>query len=109
MKSTYTEAHLIGRWQTPDPDNGYKATITITFTPDYVLHYVFENQYSKSEIQNTWAYSRNILTEYSEYGTWQGAIQWLTDDYFVLTIIENGEPTYKGRKRYYERLPEPKK
>lgn len=109
MKRTYTAEDLIGTWQTPDPDNGYKATITITFCIDQVLHYVFENRYGKTELKNKWEYQKNVLTEYSSHGKLTGSLQWLTDNYFVLTIIDNGDISYRGIKRYYERLPEPKK
>jgi hypothetical protein len=105
MKKNYEENDLIGTWKSPDPTNGYQAHVTISFAEDHILHYVFEHGSLSSTAQTTWVYDRNILTETTRYGTiCRGALQWMSDDYFILTILENGSEEYKGIKRHYHRV-----
>ncbi len=105
MKKKHTEIDLIGTWQAPDAMTGYKAFIVITFQENHTLDYIFQSTQGSETIQTIWQYERGILTEQNQYGgTSQGSLQWMSDDYFILTILENGSPAYKGAKRLYRRM-----
>ena len=52
----------------------------------------------------TWEYSNNVLTTWTEDRKFegQGTIKWISNDEFILTIVDNGDPYYEGvQRRYY--------
>ena len=106
MKKNYTEEDLIGTWKCADTLSGYQSSLVIAFNTSHELRYWFyQNQILTYEVTNTWQYSRNILTEQNDSGeTLKGELQWMSNDYFILTILENGSPESKGVKRHYKRV-----
>ena len=79
--------------------------ITLHLRPDGTSTYYFRGQLGQKQVDGTWRYSNNVLyEEFGDGGRGQGALDWLTDNQFELTIIDNGIPGYSGLKRDYHRL-----
>jgi len=107
MKTHYNRASLLeGKWVSPDPTQGYKGFVTIRFDTNGILYYVFEQDGTLSELETNWQYENGVIVEERHGQVSRGSLQWMNDDYFILTILENGAPAYKGVQRHYRRIRE---
>jgi hypothetical protein len=105
MEKEYTEVDLIGTWRCADNTHNSRVLVTITFRTDHVIEYVFRYENGEeSTLENTWQYKNGILSEKSHGLPISGSFEWVDDDYFIITIIDNGSPAYKGVQRHYRRI-----
>ncbi len=80
--------------------------ITVTFMSDGNTRYLFKTANGRTATDTaTWQYSDDTLFErFSSGASGKGAIKWIDDDNFEITIIDNGVPAYNGIKRTYHRV-----
>lgn len=93
---------LIGVWQTTESS----SIITFYVRPNGTTTYFFQSYTGQTNrLDGTWRIDKDILYETTPNGfSAKGYIKWLNDNEFVVTIIDNGNPADKGRKRLYRRL-----
>ena len=101
-----SSAAMVGTWQTNVYENGQNTQITVTFMADGNTRYLFKNANGRTAKDTaTWQYSDGTLFErFSSGASGKGAIKWIDDDKFEITIIDNGVPAYTGMKRTYHRI-----
>ena len=81
------------------------TVIRVTFRANGTTHYLFRFSGTTSTYNGTWRYSDETLSEGLPNGTSaRSSIRWIDQDTFELTIIDNGIPSYIGRKRLYRRV-----
>ena len=96
---------LVGTWRANVVEQGVPLEITLHLRPDGTSTYHFRSQLGQTQVDGTWRYSNNVLyEEFGNGGRGQAALDWITDNQFELTIIDNGIPAYSGLKRIYHRL-----
>lgn len=96
---------LVGTWQTIETVNGRQVTITFHLRPDGSSTYIFTLDGIAERQNGSWQFNNGILFEtFSNGASGRGSINWINNDRFVLTIIDNGIPAYTGVKRVYKRL-----
>jgi hypothetical protein len=105
MAVAQTSKDLVGNWVAEVDEFGYECTIYFTMYADNSLEYSFVSDYGISTGEGGWTYEDGILYETWDHGR-QGfcKIKWVNRDYFVLTILNNGDARYAGVKRHYHRL-----
>ena len=97
--------NLVGTWRANAVEQGVAMEITLNLRPDGTSTYYFRSQLGQTQVDGTWRYSNNVLyEEFGNGGRGQAALDWITDNQFELTIIDNGIPAYSGLKRIYHRL-----
>jgi hypothetical protein len=97
--------NLVGTWRANVVEQGVPMEITLHLRPDGTSTYYFRSQLGQTQVDGTWRYSNNVLyEEFGNGGQGQGALDWITENQFELTIIDNGIPAYSGLKRIYHRL-----
>jgi hypothetical protein len=97
--------NLVGTWRANVVEQGVPMEITWHVRPDGTDTYYFRSQLGQTQVDGTWRYSNNVLfEEYRNGGRGRGALRWITDNQFELSIIDNGIPAYSGLKRIYQRL-----
>ena len=100
-----TAQALVGTWRTNVYENGRHVEITVTFLSTGNTHYVFKERGQTTTDTATWEYSDATLFEHFSHGaSGKGAIKWIDDNNFEITIIDNGVPAYNGLKRQYHRI-----
>ena len=100
-----TATALVGTWRTNVSENGQSTEITVTFMSDGNTRYLFKTRGRTAADSATWQYSDGTLFErFSSGASGKGAIRWIDDDRFEITIIDNGVPAYNGLKRTYQRV-----
>ncbi|HSP62114.1 MAG TPA: lipocalin family protein [Pyrinomonadaceae bacterium] len=106
VTETSPSAKLVGVWRTSVSELGTNEEITYTFFADGTSRAVFENTKGRTARDHgTWQYSDGILYEkFSNGASGNGSIEWIDNDTFVITIIDNGVPAYNGLKRRYRRV-----
>ncbi|MEZ4952599.1 MAG: hypothetical protein R2825_03350 [Saprospiraceae bacterium] len=51
-----------------------------------------------------WTFSKKVFTFVDGYGsTFKGEVEWINENYFILTIIDNGSIFERGMKRHFKR------
>lgn len=97
---------LVGVWRANVNELGATTTITYTFSSDGSSKAAFtDSQGETATDYGTWRYSDGILYEkFSDGASGKGSIEWIDDDTFEITIIDNGIPAYTGLKRRYSRV-----
>jgi len=98
---------LVGDWRTNVEELGVNTEITYTFLADGSSKMVFRTTGKRQPGTDygTWQYSEGILYErFSNGVSGKGKIEWIDDDTFEITIVDNGVPAYNGLKRRYHRL-----
>lgn len=104
---TIESRQMVGVWRTTVYEDNQTTEITYTFTPDgrSTMRFRYGDGTTASD-SGTWQYSDGILFErFSNGASGKGAIRWIDDDHFEITIIDNGVPAYSGLKRVYRRVP----
>ena len=96
---------FVGTWETDVNEQGVKTHITYTFNADGTSRAAFKTSRGQTGKDNgTWQFSDDTLFErFSNGASGKGAIRWIDDDTFEITIIDNGTPAYSGLKRIYHR------
>ncbi len=97
---------LVGVWRANLSAGGKRIEITYTFNADGTSKFVArDRQGRRATGQGTWQYSEGTL--YQTFGngaTGKGSIEWIDEDTFEVTIIDNGVPAESGQKRRYHRV-----
>jgi len=100
-----TAQALVGTWRTNVYENGRHMEITVTFLATGNTRYAFKERGQTTTDTATWEYSDATLFEHFSHGaSGKGAIRWIDDNNFEITIIDNGVPAYNGLKRQYHRI-----
>lgn len=104
--STPSAQNLVGVWRTNVYENGQTTEITYEFMADGTSKMEFKNDHGANGTDSgTWQYSDGTLFErFSNGSSGKGAIRWISNDEFEITIIDNGVPAYNGLKRRYRRV-----
>jgi len=98
---------LVGVWRTNVEELGVNTEITYTFLADGSSKMVFKTTGKRQPETDsgTWQYSEGVLYErFSNGVSGKGKIEWIDDDTFEITIVDNGVPAYNGLKRRYHRI-----
>lgn len=97
---------LVGVWRTNVSELGENTEITYTFLADGSSKMAFKGAKGPAETDyGTWQYSEGVLYEtFSNGASGKATIEWIDDNTFELTIIDNGIPAYNGLKRRYRRI-----
>jgi hypothetical protein len=97
---------LVGVWRSNVTELGSETEITYTFVADGTSKAAFRNKRGPIGTDHgTWQYSDGVLYEKFPNGvSGKGAIEWIDNDTFEITIIDNGVPAYNGIKRRYRRI-----
>ena len=97
---------LVGVWRANLSAGGKSIEITYTFKADGTSKFIArDRQGRRATGQGTWQYSEGTL--YQTFGngaSGKGSIEWIDDDTFEVTIIDNGVPAESGQKRRYHRV-----
>jgi hypothetical protein len=98
---------LVGTWRANLSAGGRPVELTYTFNADGTCKFVAKDRQGRRATgQGTWQYSNGMLYQtFANGASGKGSIQWLDDDTFEVTIIDNGVPADSGQKRRYHRLP----
>jgi hypothetical protein len=97
---------LVGVWQADAVELGIPIRIIWHIKADGSSQYQFTNPNGVFSNFGTWRYTNNIIYEtYPDGSSAKGSIEWISNDHFVLTILDNGVPAYSGLKRNYFRVP----
>ncbi|MGH9751409.1 MAG: hypothetical protein ACREA2_01375 [Blastocatellia bacterium] len=95
----------MGTWQTVETMNGLQVTITVHARPDGSMTQLFAGPGGTEQQDCSWRFSDGVLfVRYGDGASGKGSIDWIDNNQFVLTIIDNGVPAYTGVKRRYRRL-----
>jgi len=103
------DSPLIGVWSSVL--NGYDPPVRVTWcvSADGTSAYFFRNANATQFTEGTWTLSKKVLSEkYSDGQTGEGKINWLSDNQFELTILDNGNTSDKGNVRVYSRITDKK-
>lgn len=97
-------AKFVGTWQADEIEFGTPIRITWQMQAHGISCYQFLTPQGASALSGTWQYSHGVIFEsYSNGASGRGAVRWIDDNHFVLTILDNGVPAYVGVKRNYHR------
>lgn len=97
---------LVGAWRANVSEAGNNIEINYTFGADGTTDIFLRDAQGRTvRDHGTWQYSNGVLYErFSNGRGGQGSIKWLDRNTFELTIIDNGNPAYRGLKRRYHRI-----
>ncbi len=98
---------LVGAWRAKVSELGDTYEVTFTAHTDGTYQYSARNAQGQTTTEDSgmWQYSEGILYQrFSNGASGKGSIEWIDDDTFELTIIDNGIPAYSGIKRRYHRV-----
>ena len=96
---------LIGSWRANVVfGNGMQTGITWQLRADGTAYYQFVSNRGGSQSSTTWQYSDGVIYEWYGNGTaGKGAIRWIDNNHFELTILDNAIPAVIGQKLHYYR------
>jgi len=97
---------LVGRWRANVSAGGGSVEVTYTFNADGTSKFLARDRHGRRGTgQGTWQYSEGLLYQtFANGASGKGSIEWIDDDTFEVTIIDNGVPAESGQKRRYHRL-----
>lgn len=97
---------LVGSWRANVTEQGGKYELTVTFNSDGTYKFVSKDaQKRRFNESGTWQYTDGILYQvFANGASGKGSIEWIDNNTFELTIIDNGVPAYNGIKRRYRRI-----
>ncbi len=97
---------LVGVWRANISAEGGSIQVTYTFNADGTSKFVARDRRGRRATgQGTWQYSEGMLYQtFANGANGKGSVEWLDDDTFEVTIIDNGVPADSGQKRRYHRL-----
>ncbi|MDF5726233.1 MAG: hypothetical protein PUP91_38500 [Rhizonema sp. PD37] len=96
---------LIGTWKATIFEYGQRVEILWVIKPNGISYISFKQPNGNIFTKTTkWYYSGNIITEIATDGEIaKGSIEFINSNYFVTTILTNGDPGSAGFKRHYYR------
>ena len=95
---------LVGYWKASVNQTGTPTNIFWNIKTDGTTAYVFQTSKGSGKASSTWNYSNGTWYEGLSSGiTAKASIQWISEDEFVLAIIDNGNPQSTGLKRRFIR------
>lgn len=110
QKKQLSEEDFYGTWTAKiDDEKGFTFDIKYTFTSDKRGYTDFI--YRDTTIKNVvyWRFDGKFLYETviidDEDQEIYGKIQWVSDDHFILKIVDNKNQAYTGVKRHFYRVP----
>jgi hypothetical protein len=98
---------LVGAWRAKVSELGDQYEVTFTAHTDGTYQYSAKNAQGQTTAEDSglWQYSEGILYQrFSNGASGKGSVEWIDDDTFELTILDNGVPAYSGLKRRYHRV-----
>lgn len=97
---------LVGAWRSNVTEQGGKYELTVTFNSDGTYKFVSKNAQRRAFTEKgTWQYTDGILHQTFPNGaSGKGSVEWINNDTFELTILDNGVPDYSGVKRRWRRI-----
>jgi hypothetical protein len=100
-----TAQQLVGVWRGKVSELGETIEVTFTAYADGTYKFFARNRRGQTSKQyGTWQYTNGILYQtFSNGASGKGSVDWIDNDTFELTIIDNGVPAYNGIKRRYHR------
>ena len=98
-------ASLVGTWQADIVEDGTSTRMTLHLRPDGTCTYLVQDSGGYITVNGYWRYFGNSIFEALDGGGHgQGTIEWINNNEFKITIIDNGNPAASGRVRRYHRL-----
>jgi predicted Ser/Thr protein kinase len=97
-------SRLIGKWQSYVMENGIRTRIIWQVNRDGTTNYLFSNSQGSIPATCRWRFAKGLFYESGSRGSSVGAIRWIDDDHFEVTIIYNKNPGSNGLKRRYSRI-----
>ena len=95
---------FVGTWQADVIENGIQVRIIWKISANGGSKYLFYTPNGVGTAFGDWRYSDKIIYEKVQNGsTASGSVEWINDDHFTLTIIDNGNEAYTGVVRNYYR------
>ena len=103
---TKAAAHpMVGTWQAEVNEFGQRFRIVWRINADGTSAYRFIYRDGFISDYGVWGYENGVVYEEWPSGlVGAGAVRWVNNNYFVLTILENGNPLYRGLQRHYTRI-----
>ena len=104
-----THDFFVGAWTTRNVEFGRDVEIVWTLWRDGTLAYRFAVDGIPFEgSRGTWVYDGTLMHEQWDrpdgtVGAGRGSVEWIDNDTIRLTIVDNGDPTYRGMSRVYRR------
>lgn len=97
---------VIGVWRAVVTEQGQTYQIDVAYSREGTTAYLVRDTQGRSlTLNGGWSYSNGILYEQLSDGTKaRGSIEWVDKDNIIVTIIDNGDPAYRGVKRRYTRI-----
>lgn len=105
-----TKAYLVGVWETHNSEHGRDVRIVWTVRADSSLDYDFVvDGVGSRGSTGTWDFRDGTLYESwvrpdGSTGAGHAALERIDENTFRLTVIDNGDPGYRGLVRIYRRL-----
>jgi hypothetical protein len=101
-----TAQQLVGAWQGKISELGETFEVTFTAHADGTYQYLARNRRGQTSKQyGNWQYTNGTLYQtFSNGASGKASVEWIDNDTFELTIIDNGVPAYNGLKRRYHRV-----
>ena len=97
---------IVGSWKSVVNEHNKVSEIYVTFGSNGTFKVV--SQPSGYDGNGVWSYSDGYLTEHytgKENPNAPAPIKWISNDEFIITIVDNGNPYYEGAQRRYYRQP----
>ena len=86
---------LVGYWKTSVNETGTPTNILWNIKTDGTTAYIFQTNQGNKYSNTTWNYSNGTWYEGLSSGiTAKASIQWVSQDEFILTVTDNGNPQY---------------
>lgn len=97
---------VIGVWRSVVTEQGQTFQIDVAYSREGTTAYLVRDTQGRTlTLNGGWSYSNGILYEQLSDGTKaRGSIEWIDRDTIIVTIIDNGDPAYRGVKRQYKRI-----
>jgi hypothetical protein len=101
-----TAQQLVGAWQGKVSELGETYEVTFTAYADGTYQYLAKNRRGQTLKQyGNWQYTDGMLFQtFANGASGKASVEWIDNDTFELTIIDNGVPAYNGLKRRYRRV-----
>jgi len=97
-------SRLIGKWQSDVVEYGIRTRIIWQVNRNGTSNYLFINSQGSIPGTGRWRFLNGLLYEWGSRGRSAGAIRWIDDDHFEVTILYNQSPGSNGLKRRYSRI-----
>ena len=93
---TKSSQRLIGTWSTSIFNSGNLVQIVWQIQPDGTYSSIVSHNDQKTHFNGSWKYSNGVIYENADGKYGKSSITWISEHEFVLTVIDNSDPAYKG-------------